>query len=201
MRGRDTAGVGRDERRSELLAAAIEVIRRDGPDATMEAMANAGGISKPILYRHFADREGLVAAITERALAELGAILDERMRTEGSAGPRRRVEATIDGFFEYIERDTTLYTFVVDNDMRHGSKATLAFTEQVSQAVAEAIRGGLASVGRDPAAAEAWGRAIVGMVHQAGSWWVSARPVPRATIVDQLVELVWAGVAGTAPPG
>ena len=38
-------------RRGELLDAAIDVIRREGPDVTMEEMATAGGISKPILYR------------------------------------------------------------------------------------------------------------------------------------------------------
>ena len=62
----------------------MDVIRRGGADATMEEMASAGGISKPILYRHFTDREGLVAAITEHALGVLGRIIDEKL---GEARP------------------------------------------------------------------------------------------------------------------
>ncbi len=195
----DIVRARREERRNALLAAAIDVVRRDGVDATMEEMASAGGISKPILYRHFTDREGLVAAITEHALAELGTILDERMGDATLAGSREGVRATIDAFFEYIERDTSLYQFVVENDMRRGSKATLAFTEQNSQHVAAAIRQGLTAAGRDPAPADVWGRGIVGMVHRTGIWWVAVRDeVPRARVVDQLADLVWAGIS--APP-
>ena len=48
------------------------MVREEGPRATMEAMAAAGGVTKPILYRHFGDRRGLVAAIGERFQRELG---------------------------------------------------------------------------------------------------------------------------------
>ena len=37
----------------------------------MEQIARAGGITKPILYRHFGDRDGLVNAIAERFAADL----------------------------------------------------------------------------------------------------------------------------------
>ena len=74
----------REARREELLAAAIEVIRSVGPGATMEEMANAGGISKPILYRHFRDRDGLVAAISERAMAQLRARVGPITETDGA---------------------------------------------------------------------------------------------------------------------
>ena len=140
----ETVRIRREARREELLAAAIEVIRRGGADATMEEMADAGGISKPILYRHFRDRDGLVAAISEQAMAQLAAILDERMGDRNITG-RDGVRATIDAFFEYIERDTSLYHFVVENDMRHGGQATLAFTEQNAEHVAALLRDGLAA--------------------------------------------------------
>jgi AcrR family transcriptional regulator len=185
----------RQQRRRALLSAAIAVIRRDGADATMEEMASAGGVSKPILYRHFSDRDGLVAAITEHAMGELGAMLDDKLGDATLAGSRAGVQATIDAFFEYIERDTSLYRFVVENDLRQGAKATLAFTELNSQHVAAALRQGLVTAGRDPAPADAWGRGIVGMVHRTAIWWLAdARPAPRSEIVGHLTDLVWGGV-------
>jgi AcrR family transcriptional regulator len=50
-------------RREALLNAALAVITRDGPAASMDAMAAEAGITKPILYRHFGDRDGLIAAV------------------------------------------------------------------------------------------------------------------------------------------
>ncbi|MFC7511784.1 TetR/AcrR family transcriptional regulator [Streptomyces thermocarboxydus] len=46
-----------DRRRRELLEAADRVVLRDGPGASMNAIAAEAGITKPILYRHFGDKE------------------------------------------------------------------------------------------------------------------------------------------------
>ena len=56
----------RDARRESLLAAADLVVQRDGPSASMSAIAAEAGITKPILYRHFGDKSGLYAALAER---------------------------------------------------------------------------------------------------------------------------------------
>ncbi len=194
---RETVHARRLARRRELLTAAMDVIRQGGADATMEEMASAGGISKPILYRHFTDRDGLVSAITEFALGELGRILDRRLREAISGGNwRDTVRATIDAFFEYIERDPELYRFVVDHDARQGSQATHAFSERVALHVAAAIEQGLKRFGPDTAQAEVWGRAIVGMVQSTGDWWIAGAPISRADAVESLTNLAWAGIRG-----
>lgn len=185
----------RAARRGELLTAAMEVIRRDGADATMEEMASAGGISKPILYRHFNDREGLVSAITELALAELARILETKVGQARIAGSRDGIRATIDAFFEYIEQDPELYRFVVDQDMRLSNPATVAFTDEVAKHVASALRSGLDEAGRDSSAADVWGRAIVGMVQHTATWWTNSGAVSRAETVDQLADLAWSGIS------
>src|SRR3954451_24090243 len=43
----------REQRREELVDAAIEAIRRLGSDVGMDALAAGAGISKPVLYRYF----------------------------------------------------------------------------------------------------------------------------------------------------
>jgi AcrR family transcriptional regulator len=197
-RQRDVVGERRAARRAELLAAAIAVIRRDGAHATMEEMALAGGISKPILYRHFSDREGLVSAIAEVVLAELGASLNEKLGEARISGSRAGVHATIDALFDYIEREPELYRFVVDQDVRLMNPATVAFTEEISKHVAAALRDGLTEAGRDPACAEVWGRAIVGMVQTTADWWAQRPAIDRSSVVDDLADLAWSGISG--PP-
>ncbi|CAN5824404.1 TetR family transcriptional regulator [soil metagenome] len=200
---RETVRGRRQVRRVELLDAAMDVIRRHGPQATMEDLAAAGGISKPILYRHFHDRDGLVAAITECVLAELGVILAERLGEATLAGSRSGVRATIDSFFEYIEREPELYRFVVQTDNRRGQMTALVFTQQVARLVADAVRVGLTQTGRDAGPAEIWSRAIVGMVETVGTWWVdeASVTVPRPEAVDRLADLIWWGLADRSPAG
>lgn len=198
---RETVQARRSERRGELLNAAMEVIRRGGADATMEEMASAGGISKPILYRHFTDREGLVAAITEHALEVLGKMIDGKLDDVRTGNWRDTVRATIDAFFEYVEGEPELYRFIVEHDARQGSQATHAFSEKVAGDVADAIAGGLEAAGRDVAPAGIWGRAIVGMVRSVGDWWIAGGASSRDEVVECLTDLAWAGIRGPHSDG
>jgi AcrR family transcriptional regulator len=186
----------RQLRRGELLDAAIDVIRRRGADVTMEEMATAGGITKPILYRHFVDRDGLVLAVTETALREIGAILDGKLGEALSDAPPHSIRATIDAFFEYVEREPELYRFIVENDARRGSVATVAFTERIAERVADTLAQGLVDNGRDPAPAAIWGRAIVGMVRNTAAWWIGGADISRQDAVGALTDLVWLGMVG-----
>ena len=58
-------------RRHQLLDAADRVIRRRGAGASMDEIATEAGISKPILYRHFGDKDGLHRALAERYVEAL----------------------------------------------------------------------------------------------------------------------------------
>jgi AcrR family transcriptional regulator len=187
----------RRARRGELLAAAIEVIRREGANVTMEEMATAGGISKPILYRHFVDRDGLVAAITDNALEEIGAILDTKLAKARTDEPPYSIRATIDAFFEYVEREPQLYRFIAGNESRRAQPETIAFADQVAAQIADALGHGLVERGLDPSPAAIWGRAIVGMVQTTAAWWTAGGDVTRSQAVDALTDLVWVGMVGS----
>lgn len=70
-----------DERRAQLCTAAIAIIAEDGyVAATADAIARRAGVSKGLLWHHFADRDDLLHETAIRALATLrsavGAQLD-----------------------------------------------------------------------------------------------------------------------------
>lgn len=66
----------RAARREEILAAAESIVRREGVDAlTMRRLADELGIRAPSLYKHLRDKDELLAALQERALASMGAAL------------------------------------------------------------------------------------------------------------------------------
>lgn len=60
-----------------IAAAAQRLVEREGADAvTMRRVAEAVGITPMALYRHFADRDGLLNALADAGFAELAARLD-----------------------------------------------------------------------------------------------------------------------------
>lgn len=185
-------------RRGELLSAAIAVIRSEGADATMEEMASAGGISKPILYRHFTDRGGLVSAITDAALAELTEIIVDRVRDAAAAGTYETNRALTDAVFEWVERDTELFRFLVDHSGPGDSAA--AFINSTSEIVQQGLAQALVNFGRDPSPTPVWARAIIGAVIVTARWWTSTDTgLTREQLVDQFTELGWYGMLGPRP--
>lgn len=57
-----------------IVSAAIAVLA-NAPQATMADIAQASGTGRSTLYRHFPDREALIAAIYDRILADADAIV------------------------------------------------------------------------------------------------------------------------------
>ena len=100
-----------DRRRRELLEAADRVVLRDGPQASMNAIAAEAGITKPILYRHFGDKGGLYRALAKR---HTDALLDAlRAALDAPAERRERVEATLDTYLAAIEARPQVYRFLM----------------------------------------------------------------------------------------
>jgi AcrR family transcriptional regulator len=76
------------ERRAQLLDVASQLLEAGGSDALrMDAVARSAGVTRPVVYEHFGDREGLIVALIEKH----GARLDAGPAQEGEAAlpPRR----------------------------------------------------------------------------------------------------------------
>ena len=91
----------RAERRTQLLDAAVDAIRTMGPSVTMEQLAKAGGVTKPILYRHFGDRDGLIGAIAERFSNDLLTSVTTPLATDATA--RELLRSTVDSYVSFID--------------------------------------------------------------------------------------------------
>lgn len=80
-----TGSTGRPEdARSRLIAEAIDLIGREGVRAaTVRRVADAVGVSAPLVVHHFGSKAGLVAACDEAVLG----LLDEVMEAVAEAGP------------------------------------------------------------------------------------------------------------------
>lgn len=187
----------REERRAELLEGALAAIRRHGPGVSMTQIAAAAGVTKPILYRHVGGREEIVAALTERFVAELTQRLQGAIG-DGAGDPRELLATGVDAYLELIERETDLYRFLLRHagEVPGGAEVLSRVIRQIGQTTVGTIGERLRSAGGDSGAAEPWGYGIVGMVHAAGDWWLEHRTMPRERLVAYLVSLAWDGMAG-----
>lgn len=183
----------------ELLDAADDVIRRDGPAASMDVIAREAGITKPILYRHFGHKGGLYTALAERyAHALMNEIMDSMERADD---PKARLALTIDTYFSWLESEPQVYRFLVhraQTEQREVHDAIGAFVRDVALEVAAVARAELLGAdepGRNEREdfAEPLAFAVVGAVQMAGDWWLEHRETPRARLVEELVTLVWDG--------
>jgi len=78
--------------RQALLEHAVELARADGPDAVvLRDVQRMAGVSNSAAYRHYADRDALLAAVTEYAEA----LLADAMVARLNAVPRRRSKANL----------------------------------------------------------------------------------------------------------
>ncbi|MFF3324905.1 TetR family transcriptional regulator [Streptomyces sp. NPDC002889] len=185
-----------DQRRRELLEAAERVVLRDGPQASMNAIAAEAGITKPILYRHFGDKGGLYRALAKRHTDALLNAL--RAAVDAPADRRERVAATLDTYLAAIEARPQVYRFLMhpgeDTQTseqgfdvgRHSAPLLRRLGEELGKVIADRV-----DLGPDgERLARMWGHGVVGMMHAAGDWWLSERPCSRAELVNSLTDLL-----------
>ncbi len=103
--------------RAALLAAGIELARDGGPNAVVlrEATRRAG-VSPNAAYRHFTDRQALLAAVSDAAQALVADAMEEEMRhaEESSAGSpvalaHARLRAVGSGYLSFARAEPGLF--------------------------------------------------------------------------------------------
>jgi AcrR family transcriptional regulator len=186
----------REQRRSQLTEAAIEAIRAHGPDIGMETIAAHAGVSKPVLYRYFADKSQLWQAVGHHAAATLVEAIAPAVAAVRAE--RDVVGAAVDAYLSYIEGDPNVYRFVVHQPGIERPRDVVAdVVDTVASALARILGDRLRDVGLDSGAALPWAYGIVGYVQTVGDWWLRhQQPISRAALSDYLTTFLWGGIAG-----
>src|SRR3954447_9488196 len=100
-----TARMPAGERREQLLDATKAIVSRDGFHAvSIEAVARAAGVSRPIVYGHFDDLPGLLEALVDRDGARaLGRLAEVLPRDLSTGDPRASLLAGLRGYLAAAE--------------------------------------------------------------------------------------------------
>lgn len=102
------------ERREQLLDVTKQIVVEHGFHAvSMEAVARAAGITRPIVYGHFGDLTGLLEALVERestrALTQLAAVVPTALGDD----PREDLLAALNGYLEAVAADPETWRLVL----------------------------------------------------------------------------------------
>jgi AcrR family transcriptional regulator len=186
----------RRQRRQELIHAALDAFARHGPDVDMDQVAAAAGVSKPVLYRYFADKAELWLAAGEyvsQLVVEEVTPAVAQVREE-----RSLIAATVDAYLGAIESRPELYRFLMHQSGLSGghnlvAKASAKVAVELSRVIGDRLR----SMGLDSGPAEPWAYGLVGFVTAVGDWWLErGRPISRAALTDYVATLMWQGFDG-----
>lgn len=184
------------QRRTQLLDVAGRRFAEQGYHGlSMEALAEAAGVSKPVLYQHFPSKRDLYLALVRDAVAEMEAQV--RKALDGTSDNRARVEGAIAAYFDFVEdrRFGLLFgaTDVRDDDVREVIEGAMA---RVSAAVGALIA---EDAGLSPRAAAFLATALRGLAAEGARSWVEQPEVDKVEAVRLLSQLAWRGLGSFQP--
>ncbi|MEV7086707.1 TetR/AcrR family transcriptional regulator [Streptomyces sp. NPDC093085] len=187
--------MGVEERKRQLIGVALELFGERSPeDVSIDEIASAAGISRPLVYHYFPGKQSLYEAALRRAAEELTARFTEPH--EGPLGAR--LHRVMVRFFDFVDEHGPGFTALMRGGPAAGSgTAVPALIDGVRQAAYEQILAHL-GVRQPPARLELVVRSWVSLAESTALLWLEGRRVPRAELEWQLVHDFAALVAVSA---
>jgi AcrR family transcriptional regulator len=187
--------IGRVEREQQILDAALAVFSERGyQNASMDAVAERVGVTKPVLYTHFGSKDGLLLACIGRARAEL---LEVTTAAAASAdGPEEMLRRCTWAFFDHLERREAAWKLLYEESTVAG-EALEGIRAQQTDFIATLLA--TQRPDADPLRLEGWAQVIVGACERLAIWRGGNRSVTSEQATEYLMELAWTGLARMQP--
>jgi AcrR family transcriptional regulator len=190
-------------RRRQLLDVAVKVFADRGFHGTsMEDVADAAGVTKPVLYQHFSSKRELYVELLDDVGSRL---VDEVTRAVADAhGPRQQVEAGFEAYFRFVARQHDAFRLLFGSGAR-GDEDFADAVRRVEDRMAVAIAA-LIETDIDPDHRQMLGYGIVGLAEVTSRQWMTSRDTdesaPELTGAEaarqavRIADLAWAGLRG-----
>lgn len=186
-------------RRADFLDAAVATIEERGPHVGVKQIAEHAGLPRPVLYRHFRDRQDLDEQIRETIVCRLMAELVPTLTPDGT--PRQTIRNAVGTYLGWIDRNPRLHQFLGTGSNRAhdpGSRVIVGTKTAIAGHLAELFSGVLRSLDVRADIAEPLAFAVVGLVDSTVNRWLSAASPQwdSGELADFLSSAVWNLVEG-----
>src|ERR1700730_10278522 len=183
-----------EQRRQQLFAVALELFAQRGyRPTTMDDIAEAAGVTKPLLYQHFSSKRALYLELVDSIAQDLlTAIRRGLMQAEG---PRQQVQLGFAAYFRLVVSHEAEFRLLYGRDHADDQELGRA-VRTVEVAIDPLIDAGLDD---DQRRLLAYG--IVGMAEGASRRFMAQRPDSDAELEEEaqklarrVADLAWAGL-------
>lgn len=186
-----------DDRRRRIVAAAIELIEAEGATVSLQAIGERAGLSRSVVYRHFADRRELDAAVQVHVLEQLWAELLPSVELRGSI--RTTIERAVSVYVGWAVDHPRLHQLADYDTAADGQGPLQQGIDMIAARIAEVVvtafnLAGVEISDADRAASDPLIYGLVGMIFGTVRRWVHlGEKVPDADhMVTLLTESAWA---------
>ncbi|ANH95312.2 MULTISPECIES: TetR/AcrR family transcriptional regulator [unclassified Streptomyces] len=176
--------MGVEERREQLIGVALELFGGRSPDdVSIDEIASAAGISRPLVYHYFPGKVSLYEAALRRAADDLA----DRF-TEPREGPLGlRLLRVMRRFFDFVDAHGPGFSALMRGGPAVGSTTTNALIDSVRQVAYDQLLSHL-GVQDPPARLDLVVRSWISLAESTALLWLDGRRVPRAELEVQLVH-------------
>jgi AcrR family transcriptional regulator len=189
-----------EERRTGILDSALAVFSQHGyHTASIDDIASEAGVSKALIYEHFASKQELYADLIARNARELnqrvaGALVG--VEVESGVG---RLATGLEAFFAFVEerRDAWRMLFRETTDPDAAAvvdRMVEQVTEEVTGLIALDLGARALHQGGAEPALRLLAEMLVGGVQSMANWWADHPEVSRAQMVEIAMDFAWLGL-------
>ncbi|MFI9805072.1 TetR/AcrR family transcriptional regulator [Streptomyces sp. NPDC052301] len=176
--------MGVEERRQQLIGVALDLFSRRSPDeVSIDEIASAAGISRPLVYHYFPGKLSLYEAALKRAAQDLADRFAEPH--EGPLGTR--LLRVMGRYFDFVDEHGPGFSALMRGGPAVGSSTTNALIDSVRQAAYDQMLSHLGVTEASPRL-ELVVRSWISLAESTALLWLDGRRVPRAELQLQLVH-------------
>lgn len=189
--------LGPDERRRQLLdVACVEFAERGFYATSMDDLAAAAGITKPVFYQHFPSKRALFVAVLEDVGGRLLQVLTEA--TGSARSGRDRVTEGFAAYFRFVESDRAAFRILFGASARNDAEFA-DVVDAVLGAAAEAVST-LIEIPASAAHRLVLAHAVVGMAEGISRHALANADESRdpELLAHWVAELAWFGLRGVS---
>lgn len=162
--------------------------------ASMNDVAAAAGVTKPVLYQHFRSKRDLYREV----LTDVGAhLLDAITKaTTAAQSPRHQVELGVIAYFRFVEANEAAFRVLFGGGTRRDEEFAAQVAE-VEGAIAEAIATLIDVEGLTAAQRRLLAHGLVGLAEATSRLWMAEGAEQPAEDLARLVaDMAWRGLRG-----